>query len=190
MNIQGIWPKWKSLNGKAFEPFSPGSRASLQCFVTNPGILWLTRGWMSTGGSSMWDWIICEAGDCLTMEKKKVTQNFSGQSGSGVQFLKPGVNCVFSAGGRAHSNPFLEIFGWLQGDGGGQGSIHDSLDLFKQLAACLVKAMSMPGAMLKLIHFGHISAALCCTSFGLVLPLCQMVQSLKSHFTYTEVICV
>lgn len=64
-----------------------------------------------------------------------------------------------------------------------------TLDPFKQLSPCLVKAMPVPAAVLKLSHLDIFSAASCCTSFELVLLLCQMVQSLKSHFTYTEVIC-
>lgn len=71
-------------------------------------------------------------------------------------------------------------------DDEGQGSIQDSLDPLKHLVPCLVK-----DAMLKLSPFGHIFCSLTLYQFWyrLVLPLCQMVQSLKSHFTYTEVIC-
>lgn len=72
---------------------------------------------------------------------------------------------MFIAGGMAPLTLSLWFLVDYRGDDGRQGSIQNALDPFKQLAPCLVKAMSVPDAMLKLPHFGHIFCRLALYQF-------------------------
>lgn len=84
-------------------------------------------------------------------------QNFSGQSGLGVWFSKTWSQ-LYAQSWWACLTPTL-FLGFLvdyRRHEEGQVSIQDFWHSLKQLAPCLVKAISAPDAVLKLSHFGHI----------------------------------
>lgn len=123
-----------------------------------------------------WDWWLFNHG------KEGSDQNFLGQWCLDVQYPKA-WSYIHSAGGYSSQQPFLRIFCWLEGVQGGTCLNPRLFGSSKTTGSLPGKELWTPSSLDTSSEASH------CTSFRLLLCLCQIIHSHWSHWSHT-VVCV